>query len=83
MRSLFDDPAFVKHYDHVGAPQSRNPVGRDKAGFSLHAFPQARQNLLFRVRIDGGKSVIEQQNWRLQKNGAGNADSLLTNGLIG
>src|SRR5207249_11932487 len=59
-----DNPSFVKDQNLVRSLHRRDPVRDDETGLFFENGPESLQNLRFRLGIDAGEKVIENENRR-------------------
>ena len=77
MCSLLHNVSVVEHQYQIGSTQRGNPMRGDQASLTRHEPLQVNQDIFRRVRIHGGKRVVQQKDIRVAKDGARNADPLL------
>ena len=61
MRASFGDAPVVEHDDEVGVTDRRDPVRHDQARAAAAHLAEAMKNLVFRIGVDGGERVVEDQ----------------------
>src|SRR5215469_7950970 len=77
MRSIFNDFAVMKDGDTVGIPNSRYAVRDEYGRAALHDFTEVVQDAVFRVGVDTGESVVQDQNPRIAYQGTSDCRPLL------
>ncbi len=77
MRALGDDAAVVQHQNLVGGKHGADAL-RDDEGRALRVFRlQRRLDAALRFHIDGAGAVVQDEDRRLDEQGAGDGDALL------
>lgn len=80
MASAFDDTSAVENEDFIGVLDGREAVGDDKAGAVRQEVVEGFLNEAFGGGIHAGGCFIENQDWWVLEEGAGDRDTLfLTN----
>src|SRR5439155_16253885 len=59
MSAELDDAAAVKDGDAIGIANSRNPVGNEDGGASLHYVTEMIQDFVFGLRVHAGERIVE------------------------
>ena len=77
VRAQFYYLPLVEHGNPVGVPDGRDAVGNENSGAPLHQFAEMVEDLVFRVGVDAGERVIEDEDARAAQNGSGNGRALL------
>ena len=67
MVSPFDDLPFLQDQDLIRLFDGRDPVGNDHAGLFLEDQPESFEDLIFRLGIHAGETVIQDQDRAFQK----------------
>jgi len=73
---LLDDVAVFHHQNPVGIADGGKPVRDDEAGAPLHQLLGGFLDEHFGVRIHGTRRLIENQDFRVGEQGAGNREQL-------
>ncbi len=77
MRAMLDDPAIVKHVNHVRF-LNRTQAVRDRDGRSpLRRRVEGRLHDLFGFAVERGRRFVEEENFRVAEESAGDGDALL------
>ena len=76
MRALGHDAATIHHHDAVGTLYRGETVSDDQGGASLLQSLQCLLDGGFRLGIEGGGRLVEQQQRRIAQDGAGDGDTL-------
>ncbi len=76
-RAALDDAPAVDHQNLVGVADGRDAVRHDDRGARAHDPPQAQQNFLFGVSVDGRQRIVQDQDARIDGDGAGERRALL------
>src|SRR5215475_11556387 len=76
MGADFDDLAASQVNDHIGIPHRGNAMRDEQGSPSLHEPLQFPQDVLFRLYVDAGESVVEDQNRRVFDYRPGESGSL-------
>src|SRR6266849_4767432 len=63
--------------DAVGIADGGHAVGDEDGGASVHDLPQMVEDFVFRVGIDAGKGVVEDEDAGAAEKGAGDGGALL------
>jgi len=66
----------VQHGNAVSVTDSRDAVGDEDGGASAHDFAQVVEDFVFRVGVDAGESVVEDEDAGAAQEGAGNGGAL-------
>src|ERR1700722_1151567 len=77
MRAQLHNTAGDQHSNLIRVTNRRDTVRNEKRRATLHHALQFSQNLLLRVGVYAGKSIIEDQYPRIADNRAGNGSALL------
>src|SRR5580693_2015774 len=77
MSTQLHDSSGVEDGDSVGVAHGRNPVGNENRGTALHNLAQMIENLVFRMGVDAGERVVQNQNARITNDGSRNCGALL------
>ena len=70
------DPPAVEQHDPVGQADGREAVGDDQRRAPLHEDAQRRVDALLHLDVDGAGGVVEDQDGRVDQQGAGDGDPL-------
>ena len=65
MISALDDVAVLQNHDGVGVPYGRETVGNDEYGPSVHQSVHSLLDKALGTRIDGTRSLIQDQYRRI------------------
>ena len=77
MGAVFDDASLVEDGDGVGVADGGNAVGDEDGGASAHDFAEVVEDFVFGVGVDAGEGVVEDEDARAAKQGAGDGGALL------
>src|SRR5215469_8569055 len=77
MRSIFNDFAVMKDGDTVGIPNRRYAVRDEYGRAAPHDFAEVVQDAVFRVRVDTGESIVQDQKPRVAYQGTSDRRPLL------
>ena len=77
MRAARDDAPVVQHQDQVGAAHGAQAVGDDEGGAALHQPVERLLDQLLGLGVHAGGGVVEDQDARVDQQGAGDGDALL------
>ena len=69
VRALLDDPAVVQHHDAVGPPHGREAVGDHDRRSPPHQLGDAALDHPFRLGIDAGGRLVQDQDLGLARQG--------------
>ena len=61
MAALLDDRAVLHHQNHIGAANSRQPVGHNEAGSALHHRIKGLLDPDFRTADEGEMKLLKQE----------------------
>ena len=82
--SKLEEFSLVQHENSVSPLQSAEPMGDYKGRAARDSVINRFEDFVFRLRINGGCRVVEEDDRRLQKEGAGNGEALsLPAGKVG
>src|SRR5579871_5923088 len=73
----FDDAAAMQDGDAVRIAHGGDAMRDKDGGAAVHDVAQVIENFVFRVGIDAGEGVVENQNFGIADQGAGNGGALL------
>ena len=76
MAAFFDDAAAVEHEDAVGADHARQPVRQDEGGAPGREPVDRLLDYRFVFGVDRGQCLVEDQNWRVAQESAGDRQPL-------
>src|SRR5471032_2345291 len=76
VRAFLDDHAAVEHHQAVGALQRRQAVRDGDGGAAVHQVVERLLDFLFRLRVDRGGGLVEDQDARIDQQRAGDRDAL-------
>ena len=76
VRAAFDDLPLLHREDAVAVDDAGEPVRQDQRRAALHEAVERLLDYRFIVGIDGGKGLVQHQDRRIAKHGAGNRDPL-------
>ena len=71
------DAALAHHDDHVGGEDCRQAVGDGDDGFAGGKFFQGGLDHALALRIEGGGGFVEEEDWGVLQQGAGDGEALL------
>ena len=74
--TLFDDAALIHHQDAVARQHGSQAMRDHQRGAVTHQFLQRGLHQRLGFSIERRGRLIEQQQWRVAKDGAGNGDAL-------
>ena len=77
MRAARGDPALVQHQDLVGVAHGADALGDDKAGAPFHQPVERLLDLVLGDGVDAAGRVVQDQDARVEQQGAGDGDALL------
>src|SRR5262249_52737597 len=75
-RTVFADLARLQHDDPIEVAQAREPVRDGDDGAAAHQAVQGLAYGLLRLTVERRGGLIEQKNWRILEERAGNPDAL-------
>jgi hypothetical protein len=71
------DAAVDQDGNAIGIARGGNAVGDEKGGSALHLRPQAVEDLVFGIGVYAGQGVVEDQDFGVAQDGAGDGGALL------
>ena len=77
VRSLFPNLSCLQEVDSVGVSDGRKAVRDDDDQSVLGGFVQRIHQIGFRLRVERGSRLVENQNGRIPQEPAGDGDALL------
>src|ERR1700685_422028 len=77
VRAQFDDASAVQHGDAIGVADGRNAMRNEDRGAPLHYVAQVVEDFIFRVSIDAGERIVEDEDSWIANQGAGDGGALL------
>ena len=75
-RTVLADPSRLQHDDPIEIAQARQPVCDCDDGSAAHQAIQCLADGFLRIAVERRGCFIEQKNWRILEERAGNADTL-------
>lgn len=76
MRAALGDPAGIQNEDTVGAAQRAHAVGDEEGGAAAHGAFHGLEDFVLGARIDGRGGVVEDEDLRVEQQGARDGDAL-------
>ena len=73
----FDDAAGVQDGDAVGVADGGDAVGNEDGGAAAHYVAQVVEDFVFGVGVDAGEGVVEDEDFGIANEGAGDGGALL------
>src|SRR6202008_3436324 len=73
MCSALNNLSVIENNNHIGILHGRNAMADDDARSVFHDGAKTFQNFFLRIGIDGGERVVEDQDFRVPYDGAGDA----------
>ena len=77
MIALFYNIAILHHQYEIRITDGGKPVGNDKAGSAFHQMIHSLLDLLFRPGIHGAGCFVQNHDFIVRQNSAGNGEKLL------
>ncbi len=76
MGALLNDASMIDDENPVGAAEGAHAMPDDERRAASHGVLQRVEHLVLGFGIDGGRGVVEDQNRRIEQNGARDGEAL-------